>query len=387
MSTLNPSVVREMLKVKADISFSAGSPSDETFPAQEMAELAEGIFKNNASSALQYGITEGYDPLRKLTFERMSKKYSVGSEADDIIITSGGQQGIDLAMKCLANEGDAVVCENPSFVGALNDFRSYSTRLLDVPMQPDGMDLDRLENILNTEQNVKIIYTISTFQNPSGITMSLDKRQRLYEIAVKYNVMILEDSPYFELRYSGKYIPNIKSLDKTGHVIFVGSYSKIISPGIRVGFAIADKTLISKMTMAKQVQDVHTNLFFQILLAKYMENYDLDKHINDCRNLYSAKKDRMIRGLDKHLPKCVSFTRPEGGLFVWGELPEHYTGRELCKYTSARSLAIVPGMALDVYESPDNRGFRLNFSIPTMAQIDRGTALLGDAVREYLEIK
>lgn len=387
MQSMNPSAVREILKVSADISFSAGNPSPDTFPAGELATLADEIFRDEYAVALQYGLTEGYGPLRDATRKRMSDKYGIGCDTDDIIITSGGQQAIDLATKCLTNEGDTVICENPSFVGALNDFRSNNTRLVGVPVKEDGMDLAMLERALDANDNVKLIYTIPTFQNPSGVTMSLENRERMYNIAVERDIMIIEDSPYFELRYSGEYVPSIKSLDKTGHVIFAGSYSKIISPGMRVGFAIAPQELISKMTVAKQCQDVHSNLFFMMLVNKYLERYDIDRHILQCCELYSHKRDLMIQSLEKNMPDCISFTRPDGGLFIWGELPEGYSGTELCKYTARRSLAIVPGMAFDPSEDRANRGFRLNFSVPTDEQILLGIRLLGESIAEYLKSK
>lgn len=387
MQSMNPSAVREILKASADISFSAGSPSSGTFPAVELATLADEILREEYGVALQYGISEGYGPLRDFTRARMSQKYGVGRDSDDIIITSGGQQGIDLAVRCLTNEGDAIICENPSFVGALNDFRLNSTRLIGITMGENGMDLDKLEETLAREKNVKLIYTIPSFQNPSGITMTLDCRQRLYDIAVKHDIMILEDSPYFELRYSGNDVPSIKSLDKTGHVVFVGSYSKIISPGLRVGYVIGPKELLAKMTVAKQCQDVHTNMFCMMLVNKYFEKYDIDAHIKECCQLYSDKMQRMLQGLEKHLPESVTFTRPEGGLFIWGELPEGYSGTELCKFTIKHSLAIVPGMTFDSDEDAGNRGFRLNFSSSTDEQIDKGTELLGRSIREYLSSK
>lgn len=384
---MNPSAIREMVKATADIYFSAGAPSPDLFPHNELSVLAEEIMREDYLTAFKYGITEGYDPLRKLVRQRMESKYNLVRSFDDVIITTGGQQGLDLAIICLTNEGDTVACENPSFVGGLNDFRAHSTRLISIPMEDDGMDLDYLERVLKTEKDLKMIYTISTFQNPSGITMSFKKRQRLYELAVKHDVIILEDSPYFELRYYGQDIPNIKALDRTGHVIFVGSFSKTIAPGIRIGYTIGQKDILHKMVIAKQFQDIHSNLFFMMLVARYLERYDFDAHIKKCCLDYTGKRDLMLQGLEKHLPDGVSFTRPDGGLYVWCELPEGYSGTELGEYTLKNGLAIVPGTCLDVYEDPANRGFRLNFSVPSLGQIERGTELLGKSVREYLSSK
>ncbi|MCL2828738.1 MAG: PLP-dependent aminotransferase family protein [Oscillospiraceae bacterium] len=383
MQGRNPSAIREILKQNADISFSAGNPSAETFPAAELAALAAELFENEYAQALQYGITEGYVPLRELTANRMREKHGIGGLDDDILITSGGQQGLDLAAKCLTNEGDTILCETPSFVGALNCFRSYRLRLVGIPMDEAGMDLDQLEQALRREPNVRFIYTIPTFQNPTGITTSLERRKKLLELARKYNVILLEDSPYFELRYDGEPVPALKCLDTTGHVLFVGSYSKLISPGMRIGYVIGHKDLLTKMVVAKQGQDVHTNLFFQILTARYLAQYDLDAHIQKCVQLYRARRDRMIAALERHLDPRVSFTRPDGGIFIWGQLPEGKSGTELAKHAIKRSLAIVPGAPFATDEA-DNPGFRLNFSVPDLAQIDRGVAILGDAIQEYI---
>lgn len=387
MASMNPSAIREMVKITADIYFSAGAPSPELFPNNELSLLAEEILREDYLTAFNYGITEGYDPLRGLVSHRMASKYDVGKSFDDIIITTGGQQGLDLAIICLTNEGDAVACENPSFVGGLNDFRAHNTRLISIPMEDDGMNLDYLEKVLKTEKNLKMIYTISTFQNPSGITMSFKKRQQLYELAVKHDVIILEDSPYFELRYYGEDIPNIKALDRTGHVIYVGSFSKTIAPGIRIGYAIGQKDILRKMVIAKQFQDIHSNLFFMMLVARYLERYDFDAHIKECCDVYREKRDLMLHGLEKHLPDCVSFTRPDGGLYIWCGLPEGYSGTKLGEYTLHNGLAIVAGTCFDVYEDPSYQGFRLNFSVPSLEQIDRGTKLLGKSIREYLSCK
>lgn len=387
MSGLKPSAIREMLKVTADpsiISFAAGNPSSEAFPHEELGEVIAGIFSADPSGALQYSITEGFAPLRKLTADRLKNKYGIGTEDDDLIITSGGQQGIDLMVKCLVNEGDCVICENPSFIGALNSFRSYGANIIGIPMDNDGMDIDALERALKSNSRVKLIYTIPTFQNPTGITMSEEKRMKLLELAVRYDVMVLEDSPYFELAYDGKIETPIKTADTTGHVMYVGSYSKVIAPGIRIGFACGPKWLISTMTVAKQVSDVHTNGVFMTAVAKYLEKYDLDAHIERCRSLYIRKRDLMLRKIDECIDPQVRFTRPGGGLFIWGELPDGFASAPLCETLKSYKVAIVPGPTFDTREDIASRGFRLNFSVPSEEQIIRGIELLGSGIRNYL---
>jgi 2-aminoadipate transaminase len=386
MAHLKPSAIREMLKVTADpsfISFSAGNPSAELFPVKALAEVTAEIFANEASTALQYSITEGYGPLRELTKARYQKYGIVGAD-DDLIICSGGQQGIDLAVKCLVNEGDTILCENPSFIGALNTFRSYNTNLVGIPIDQEGMDVMAVEEALKREKNVRLIYTIPTFHNPAGTTMSMDRRKKLLELAEQYDVIVLEDSPYFELSFSGKIMPPIKSMDTSGHVVYLGSFSKIIAPGIRVGFVCGPKWLVSKMTVAKQVSDVHTNMVSMMAVAKMLESYDLDAHIRECRELYSRKCAGMLHKMDALFDKRVQYTRPEGGLFIWCDLPEGFPSLPLCALAQKHKVAIVPGMTFDVYESPDNRGFRMNFSVPTPEQIETGIGLVADSIDEYL---
>jgi 2-aminoadipate transaminase len=387
MQNLKPSAIREMLKVTADpsvISFSAGNPSAELFPVEKLAEITASIYAREAATALQYSITEGYGPLRELTKQRY-RKYGIGTDEDDLIICSGGQQGIDLAVKCLVNEGDTIICENPSFIGALNTFRSYNAKLVGIPMDRDGMDISALEDALRREKNVRLIYTIPTFQNPAGVTMCMERRKKLLELAEKYDVIILEDSPYFELSFSGEIIKPIKTLDTSGHVVYLGSFSKIIAPGIRIGFVCGPKWLVSKMTVAKQIADVHTNMVFMMVVAKMLESYDMDAHIAKCRDLYSRKCALMLGEMDKLFDKRVSYTKPEGGLFLWCDLPEGYPSLPMCALAQKRKVAVVPGMTFDVNESTENRGFRLNFSVPTPEQIKTGIGRVAQSITDYLK--
>jgi 2-aminoadipate transaminase len=386
MSHLQPSAIREILKVTANpdvISFAAGNPAAETFPVKELQILAQEILETQGQFALQYGITEGYTPLREQTKERLLKKYHVFHSFDDVLILSGGQQGIDLVSKCLLNEGDTVLCESYSFIGALNTFRSYGARLVPIPSQGEGMDLEALEHILKTKQKVKLIYTIPTFQNPMGTTIPEAQRKQLYELAVKYDVMIAEDSPYFELRYSGTPVPAIKTFDKTGHVIYLGSYSKVVAPGIRVGFLCAQADLVSKLVVAKQCSDVHTPLLTQMLVSSYLERYSLDEHIADCCSIYKEKRDVMIRAMENSFPDTVSFTRPEGGLFLWCTLPEQVSGTEFCLSASKQGVSCVPGGTFDPNNNPDCPCFRVNFSLPTKEQIERGVAILAQCMQAW----
>lgn len=388
ISSLKPSAIREILKVTQDptvISFAAGNPSPESFPEEEMAEIAADLFRNRAGEALQYGMTEGYTPLRQQTSVRLWEKYAIGRENDDLMITSGGQQAIELAAKVFLNEGDTLICEDPSFIGALNAFRSYHARLVGCLTDEHGMRMDILENLLKTQPNVKLIYTIPTFQNPSGKTLSLERRREMISLAEKYNVMILEDSPYFELRYSGEPVPAIKSMDEHGRVIYAGSYSKVLAPGIRMGFACAPREIIAKMVVAKQTSDVHSNLFFQMVVSEYLKRYDLDAHIEEVCKLYRHKRDVMLSAIDRYFDKRVNVTRPNGGLFLWAQLPDGCDGVELCARAGKRKVAAVPGVSFLVNQSIKCPGIRLNFSLPSDEQIETGIAVLGEVIRDYLK--
>ena len=325
IAAMKPSAIREIFKVLVDptvISLAAGSPDPVSFPNKEMAKIGSEIFLNEADVALQYGTTEGYPKLRELTAKRMKEKYNVGTDNDDILITTGGQQSISLFTQVMLNPGDVVISEDPSFIGALNGFRSMNSKLMSVPMDDEGMRMDKLEELLQTTPNVKFIYVIPTFQNPTGRTMSLERRKELLAMAKKYDVLIVEDNPYFELRYEGEFVPTIKSMDTEGRVIYCGSYSKVLSPGMRLGYCIAAKEIINRMVVCKQVSDVHTNLYFQMLVAHYLEECDLDAHIAEICDNNRVKRDAMIAACEKYFDPRVTFTRPNGGLFIWAELPE-----------------------------------------------------------------
>lgn len=388
ISSLKPSAIREILKVTQDpsvISFAAGNPSPESFPANEMAEIAADLFRHRAAEALQYGMTEGYTPLRQQTAARLRDKYKIGTDSDNLIITSGGQQAIELAAKVFLNEGDTLICEDPSFIGALNAFRSYHARLVGCPTDEYGMRTDVLENLLKTQPNVKLIYTIPTFQNPSGKTLPEARRREMLALAEKYDVLILEDNPYFELRYSGEPVSAIKSMDEQGRVIYAGSYSKVLAPGIRMGFACAPREIIAKMVVAKQTSDVHTNLFFQMVVSEYLKNYDLDAHIEEVCRLYRHKRDIMLAAIDAHFDKRITVTRPDGGLFLWVQLPDGCDGLELCARAGERKVAAVPGVSFLVNQTIKCPGIRLNFSLPSEEQIQTGTAILGEVIQDYLK--
>ena len=385
LASLKPSAIREIFKSLSDptiISFAAGNPSPLSFPVKDLADLSADIFANSAASALQYGTTEGYTPLRKAVEERLKNRFSINTNGNETIITTGGQQGIELACKALCNEGDAVICENPSFIGALNAFRSNGAQTIGVPLAYEGIDPEKLEKTIISTPNAKILYLIPTFQNPAGVTSTLENRKKVYEIAKKYGIIIIEDNPYGELRFSGTDVPTYKSMDTENIVIYCSSFSKILSSGMRVGFVCGPEEIVSKMVVAKQVEDVHTNLFFQMLCHRFMTERDLDGHIAGIRKLYGEKCTLMLGELDKKMPKCIKYTRPEGGLFIWCTLPDGISSSEYIKAALSRKVAVVPGTAFNCDTEAPSDSFRLNYSMPSDEDIVKGVDILAKLAKE-----
>ena len=387
LANLKPSAIREIFKSLADpemISFAAGNPSPLSFPVDELVALAAEIFATDSTNALQYSITEGYIPLRRDVVARLKDKFAIEADVDNTIIVSGGQQAIELACKALCNEGDTVVCEDPSFIGGLNAFRSLGAKTVGVRLEADGADAEQLDRILTETPDAKMIYLIPTFQNPTGITTTLEKRRALYDVALRHGVMIFEDNPYGELRFAGEEVPTMKSFDTEGIVIYASTFSKILSSGMRVGYVTAPKEVVSKMVVAKQSEDVHTNIFFQMLCHKFIEQYDLDAHIAKIRALYRDKCALMLRELDANMPKEVTFTRPEGGLFLWATLPDGVNEREFVKRAIERKVAVVPGETFNCDTAAPSQSFRLNYSTPSDEEIVAGCRALGETAREML---
>ena len=381
---LSGSAIRATFKLLADpeiISFAGGAPSPDLFPTAELEEISARIFRDNGVKALQYGITEGYGPLQDFVKARLVKQ-GIIKEKDAVIITTGGQQVIDLTARALVNEGDVVAVERPSFVGGLNNFRSYNARLADVPVAEDGLDLDAFEELLKKEK-VRLLYTIPTFQNPSGITMSLKKRQRLLEMAEKYDFFILEDNPYGELRYRGEEVPTIKSMDEKGRVIYAGSFSKILSPGLRIGFTSAREDILEKMAVIKQIVDVHTPVLNQMIAYEFVTNYDIDAHIQRSRELYGHKCAVMLEAMDGCFPEYCRYTRPEGGIFLWCTLPERFDSQELFNRGVEKKVAFVPGSSCMIDLNRKYSEFRLNYSNSSDENIVRGINILAEVIKNY----
>lgn len=385
VKALKPSAIREILKnsnAPGVIPLSAGNPAPDAFPQEDIARISADLFAKTPIDALQYSITEGYPPLRDHLLRYMQQKHHVGGEEDDILITSGAQQVMDLLTKTMLNEGDTVLCEDPSFIGSLNTFRSYRARLVGIPMQEDGIDTEVLEKALNTEQNVKYLYTIPNFQNPTGITMSLAKRKKVYELCKAHNVLILEDNPYGDLRFAGEDIPSIKSLDTDGIVVYAGSFSKVIAPGIRVGYAIGPKPVLQKMTVCKQGEDVHSNIWAQMICHRFLAECDYEAHLSRLREIYRRKSEVLLTAMHEHFTPLISWSTFEGGLFAWCTLPQSVNMLEFVKEAAARKACVVPGTAFLTDDTAPCQSFRVNFSTPTDDQLRDGIRILGELAKE-----
>ena len=387
ISSLKPSAIREILKATSDpsvIPFAAGNPDVAAFPIDEVRKISEKIFRDSPVTALQYGITEGYTPLRETIRKHIKETKNIGRDFDDIIITSGATQIMDLMTKVFCNFGDTVICESPSFIGSLNCFRSYGCTLKGVPVEADGMNTEILEKQLKENSNVKFIYTIPNFQNPSGATMSYEKRKQVYALAKKYGVLILEDNPYGDLRVAGEDVPNIKSMDEDGIVVYAGSFSKILAPGIRAGYVIAPAEIISKMTVGKQAADTHSTMFTQLLVNEWMNTTDFMGHIEKIREIYRRKLNLMCDYIDENLSDFFSYVRPEGGLFVWCELPESVEMPDFVSRCIENKLAVVPGTAFMVEPGETTNCIRLNFSTPSDEKITEGMEILKKVKESYV---
>lgn len=386
ISSLQPSAIREILKATSDpsiIPFAAGNPAPDAFPVDAVRAIAKKILEERPIDALQYGVTEGYAPLRKTILDWMAQRENIGQEFDDILIVSGATQVMDLVTKVLCNEGDTVVCEEPSFIGSLNCFRSYGCKLRGVPVEADGMDIDALEEVLKTTDNVKFIYTIPNFQNPAGATMSYEKRKRLYALAKEYGVIILEDNPYGDLRVAGEKIPTIKSMDTEGIVVYAGSFSKLLAPGLRVAYCIGPSALLAKMTVGKQASDVHTACLNQMIVDEWLKQYDINAHIEKIQDIYRKKLNLMCDCIDRELGDFVEYVRPEGGLFIWCKLPDNVDMLDFVKKALEKKVAVVPGSAFLMDDTSKTQYIRLNFSTPTDENIVKGVKLLGEAAEEF----
>lgn len=386
VSGLQPSAIREILKFTADpevISFAAGNPAPEAFPTEVIGRLSAEILAEEPINALQYSVTEGYAPLRERLKEELTKR-GLFKSGDMAVITAGAQQAIETTAKILLNEGDVIICEDPAFIGSLNAFRSYGVRLAGVPMDGDGMSAEGLEAALKANPAAKLIYTIPNFQNPTGITSTLERRREILELAKRYGVYILEDNPYGDLRFEGESVPSLKELDDEGVVLYAGTFSKTLAPGLRVGYLLGVEEIVKKAVVGLQTSTVHTNIWAQMLTYRFLCSVDFEEHLERLRGIYKAKYLRMRNGLRQELPECIGLTEPQGGLFIWGTLPDRYDMNAFCAEAVKNKVAVVPGNAFSADESAVSHSFRMNFSTPTDEQIDEGVRILGKVARQLI---
>ncbi|XXF81169.1 PLP-dependent aminotransferase family protein [Myxococcaceae bacterium GXIMD 01537] len=377
MARMKTSAVREILKVaeRPDVlSFAGGLPAPELFPVEAIAEAHAEVFRDEGRAALQYSTTEGFGPLREWIAGHLGER-GQRVASDQVLITSGSQQGIDLVAKVLLDPGDVVVVENPSYLAALQTFGGYEVSFAVAGSDNDGMRVDDLERIL-VERKPKLIYLVPNFQNPKGTTLSLERRRTLVRLAQKHNIFVLEDNPYGELRFRGEFLPSLASLDDAGVVVQLGTFSKTLAPGLRIGWVTGAKELIRALTIAKQATDLHTATLAQRATAKLLTRFDYNANLAKLRAAYGERCQAMLAALEEHMPKGTRWTHPDGGMFIWVEFPNGMSGDELFPKALEQRVAFVPGSPFFAAE-PRHEFARLNFSNRPPELIDEGMRRLG----------
>jgi 2-aminoadipate transaminase len=386
IQNLRASEIREILKVTERpevISFAGGLPAPELFPVEEIKTVNRMVLEENGAKALQYSTTEGYTPLREWIADRINKNMGSRFGYENILLTHGSQQALDLTGKVFLDEGDVVLCESPTYLAAISAFKAYGCRFKEVPTDDDGMIPDELEKVLQNTENVKLIYAIPDFQNPTGRTWNAERRKILAQAAMKYNVMIIEDNPYGELRFEGEMLPSVKSFDKIGSVICLGTFSKIFCPGYRIGWVAGDEKVISKYILVKQGVDLQCNTIAQMEISKYLELYSIDEHISKIRKAYKSRRDTVVKVMEEEFPEGVTFTRPEGGLFAWVELPPNVDSRDVLQKSLEKNVAFVPGGPFFPNENRHNT-LRINFSNMPEERIIVGIKCLAGVLRKFI---
>ena len=379
------SFIREILKVIQQddiISFAGGLPNPVSFPKEELKQSMERVIDQYGDEVFQYSSTEGYRPLRVWVAKRYRDEYGMDVQAVDVLITTGSQQALDLMGKVLINPGDALAIEEPGYLGAIQAFTVFEPDFCPVPLLDDGMDLDRLEQILE-ERNVKLLYTVPNFQNPTGLTYSVEKRNALCSLLNRYSAYLIEDDPYGQLKFEGEALPYIGSFGLKKSVLF-GTISKIITPGMRLGWICTkDKELMQHLVTAKQAADLHSNIFAQYAVYDYLMNHELNEHIGKIKALYKEQSDVMLQAMKDFFPDNVTYTMPKGGMFVWGSLPEGESSLELFDRAMKEKVAFVPGNPFYVNDAKPVPTFRLNYTNSEPEVIREGIRRLGRLMESY----
>jgi 2-aminoadipate transaminase len=393
MQKMGSSVIRELLKFTEQpdiISFAGGLPAPEVFPVKEFQEACNEVLARHGAQALQYSTTEGYLPLRQM-IARHTGRYAVEVTAENILITSGSQQALDFIGRLFINRGDYIVVESPTYLGALQAWNAYGAQYISVRMDEDGMLVDELEEALR--KGPKFIYVLPNFQNPSGSTLSLERRQKLVELADKYGVPIVEDDPYGQLRYEGEHLPSVVYLDSqfrgpngghySGNVIYLSTFSKLLAPGLRLAWIIAPPEVIRKFVMAKQAADLHTASFNQYVAFEVGKGGFLDEHVKVIRATYKERRDVMMEMMSEMFPPEMRWTHPHGGMFLWGIMPENLDAAEVLKIAIERKVAFVPGASFHANGGGANT-MRLNFSYSSPDTIREGITRMGTVLKEMI---
>ena len=389
MNLLKGSEIRELLKLTAQpdiISFAGGMPAPELFPVEQMIESSKGVLETNGRAALQYSTTEGNPRFRQQIADRMERKNGIKTDPDHILITSGSQQGLDFAARVFLDPGDVVLLESPSYLGAINAFKTCEPTFIEVPTDNGGMIMEELEKILATTERVKMIYVIPDFQNPTGRSWDLDRRHKFMEIVNKYEIPVIEDNPYGELRFEGEAYPALKSLDTKGLVVFLGTFSKILAPGYRLGWVCASEEILKKFNFMEQAASLQASTVAQMETAYWIDHFDLDAHVEKLKEVYGKRRKLMLSLLDEYLPKSCTHTNPTGGLFTWIVLPEGCDAKELAQLALQKKVAFVPGGGFFPNGGHPNT-MRLNYSCMPEEKIEKGVKLLCEAISEFIESK
>jgi 2-aminoadipate transaminase len=385
MENMSGNVIREILKLTQQsqvISFAGGLPSPETFPAEKLADITERIIKDNSkNNVLQYGTTEGYMPLREYIAQWVIER-GVKANTEEVIILSGSQQGIDLACTAFLNPGDCMLVERPTYLSVLQILKMHQITPVHLSSDEYGVDPQALKEAI-AKYNPRVLYLVPTFRNPSGESIALHRRQEIVEIAKKNNLLIIEDDPYGLLRYSGQAIPVMKGLDDEGNVLYLGSFSKIVSPGLRVGYAVGRPEILRPMVIVKQGADVHTSNLTQCIVSTFCREGNLPSHIESICKLYKVKRDYMLSMLDKYFPKKAVWTHPEGGLFIWVSLPGDIDTNKLLPKAVDKGVAFIPGTPFFA-DGGGNNCMRLNFSCASKEEIEKGIKSLAEVIAEAL---
>ena len=384
---IKASEIRELLKLTVQpdiISFAGGLPAAELFPLERIAEVSKDVLINDGEAALQYSPTEGLKKLREVIISQRLNPINIKAGLDEIAITSGSQQALDFAGKMFINEGDTIIVESPTYLGALNAFLAYDPKYVEIPLENDGMNMDKLEEVLESGLKPKFIYTIPDYQNPSGITMSMEKRKKLISLANKYDVIVIEDSPYAELCFDGKQLAPIKSLDTEGRVIYLGTFSKTFAPGLRIGWVVGNATIINKFIQIKQGADLQTSSLDQRITAEYMTKYDLNEHIGIIIDVYSKRRNVMLTTMKETFHKDITFIESTGGLFTWVTVKEDIDTKELMQEALKENIAFVPGASFFA-SSGHNNYMRLNYSCMPEDKIRIGIERLAKVLNKHYE--